>query len=133
MEENIKREYELTIIVGDAAVKKDIDKFLATPSYEAEVIGKEPAGLFQLSYPIKKQVPATMLVYYLRLLPEKIAQIKKDLSLQPYILRSMIVVREVVEEKSSVAPTNDSATPIKKPGVEISSTEELAKTLEELQ
>jgi len=134
MEEQVKREYELVAIINDAAVENDIDRLLATSTYEAEVANKEPAKLLQLAYPIKKQTPATLLVYHLKLFPEKVAQLKKDLSLQPHVLRAMITIKQQVPEKKAVVTFPDeSADSTKKQSVEISSTEELEKTLKELE
>lgn len=133
MEDKTTKEYELAVMVDDSAAEKDIDDFLASPVLGAEIIGKEPARLLQLAYPIKKQTSATLLVYYLKLPPENAARIKKDLTFQPHVLRSMIIAKQAVEKKAAAPAISEASVFAGKPSAEISSTEELAKTLKELE
>lgn len=133
MENEITKEYELAVLVDDGMAEKGLDEFLAGPDYGAEIISKDPARLTQLAYPIKKRTAATLLVYYLKLPPENVARIRKDLTFQPYVLRSLIIAKQAAEKKAAAPSGDEAPASAGKLGVEISSTEELAKTLEELE
>lgn len=134
MEESAKKEYELAVVINDAATEKNLDEFLSTSAYGIEITGKEPARMLQLAYPIKKQTAATLMVYYLLISSDKISQFKKDLSFQTYVLRSMVSVKQAVDanETKSDNVEKQNSDEAKKTNSEISSTEELAKKLEEL-
>lgn len=128
MDDESKKEYELAILADSEAAEPEIDKFLSDPSFGAEVIGKEAAGPVQLAYPIKKHSSAALIVYYLRMPPEGAVKLKNGLAFQATVLRSLLITPPI--KRVNVRKKPDL---VKKAGPEMSSTEELAKTLEQLQ
>ncbi len=138
MEEGIKKEYELAILIDAESAEADIDKLLSDKDLSAEVFHKDPARLMTLAYPIKKHTAGVLLIYQLSLLTENVDKLEKGLRFQPHVLRSMIVTppikkssfrRDRVEE-AAVAGRKES---VRSLSPEISSNELLTKTLETLE
>ncbi|MFH1759217.1 MAG: 30S ribosomal protein S6 [Patescibacteria group bacterium] len=131
MEENIKKEYELAVLVDSETAEAEIEKLLSV-AVEAEILVKSPVELINLAYSIKKQNSATLLVYQLSIAPNKIDQLKKELSFQPRVLRFLLTVPLAKNDRRQKTDS------FKKPAavtdnVGISSNELLAKTLEKLE
>lgn len=131
MDDDIKREYELAILADSEVAEKDIDKFLNDKSFEAEIIGRETVDMVQLAYPIKKHSSAALFVYYIKTLPEGAVKIKNGLVFQANVLRSLLITPPI--RRANIKKRSDSSSDSKKTSSEVSSTEELAKTLERLQ
>ena len=130
MDDDVKREYELAIIADSEIAEKDIERFLSDKSFDTEIIGRETVEMVQLAYPIKKHSSAALFVYYLKTLPENAVKIKNGLAFQANVLRFLLVTPPVKRSDNRKRPDSSES---KKIGSEISSTEELAKTLEQLQ
>lgn len=153
-EEVITKEYELAALVTNEAVEAELDNLLKDipGGGSVEVCEKQPARAVVLAYPIKKHSSATLLVYILKADPSVIENVKKALGFKEGVLRSMIVtppikkidlVKEVKNEvkKNSKARVSSLEKEVsvsqddemkRRLNPEISSTEELAKTLEKL-
>lgn len=114
------REYELTYLVSDDVLEKDLktitDRVAGIVSDDGgKVTKEEPWGRRKLTYPIQKQTFATYVTLWLELPKEKIADIEHELRVHPQIIRHLIVVkiakndpsREGEAEAQSLAVTKE--------------------------
>lgn len=131
MEDDLKKEYELAVLVNDETAEAAINESLS--GGDVEIINKEPAKMLHLAYPIKKHNSATLFVYQFRAVPDKIDKIKESLRFQPNILRTLLITSPVKELRPEAVATAIVPTSPKPSGSEISSNELLTKTLEKLE
>ncbi|OIN89177.1 30S ribosomal protein S6 [Candidatus Berkelbacteria bacterium CG_4_9_14_0_2_um_filter_42_30] len=111
------REYELTYLVSDEVLEKDLDKVTEKVTGIIENEGgkakKEEAwGRRKLTYPIKKQNFATYVTVWFELPKEKIADIEHELRVHPQIIRHLITLKvekgkELVVSKEDIVDTGD--------------------------
>lgn len=131
MGEVIKKEYELAILVDNEIAEQELTQILEQNG--AKITEKLLAKLVQLAYPIKKQTSATLLVYSFTAETNVIEKINKALKFQKNTLRFMIVtppLTKISQTKKQKEPVKTAAK--KQLGPELSSTEELAKTLQSM-
>lgn len=135
MEEELKKEYELAVLIDSEPAEAEIDKLL-------EFTDKEPARLITLAYPIKKHATAVFIVYRFSVLPEAISKLEGALRFHPHVLRSMIItppIKKFAYQKRAreTEVVHSSPLAVKEPqrslSPEISSNELLTKTLEKLE
>src|SRR3990172_7152720 len=92
------REYELTYLVSDEVLEKDLkkitDRVAGMISDQGGKVNKEEAwGRRKLTYPIKKQSFASYVTVWFELPKEKIVDIEHELRVHPQIIRHLIVVK----------------------------------------
>lgn len=101
------REYELTYLVSDEVLEKDLkkitDRVVGIISDVGGKVSKEEAwGRRKLTYPIKKQNFATYVSVWFELPKEKIVDIEHEFRVHPQIIRHLIVVKVAKGEKLAV-------------------------------
>jgi len=137
MDENIKKEYEVSCLLKTPDQSAEVEKILTTE--EAEVFHRGEIKEIKLAYPIKKQTTAYFCFYYFRALPESVEKINKNLFLLNSILRFLIIKSPVIKAKPSYRlQDTDQKTPfLEAPLPEVSlpkvlSNESLEKKIEEI-
>ena len=90
MEElNNKKAYEMSFV---AAVEEDAGRLSeALKKAGAEIISESPITRIPLSYPIEKRGEAYFGFFHFNIEPKEIAQIERQLRVQPVVLRFLIV------------------------------------------
>lgn len=98
------RKYELTYLVSDEIPESDLNKVTGKVSgFVKELGGKTTKediwGRRKLAYPIKKQDFATYVTLYFDLPATKAIEFEKDLRLIDGVLRQLMIVKELSNEK----------------------------------
>lgn len=123
------KNYEISFLLLKEEAQAEVEKVLVGAG--AETIYKNPLAQMHLAYPIKKQTSAYFGFMHFKAMPDRIAQIKSELSLKPDVLRFLIVTPPFAlkqPEKKRLAPQ-----PILEvPAAPILSNEELEQKLEEI-
>lgn len=111
------RKYELTYLVSDEVLEKDLktitDRVAGFVADEGGKVSKEEAwGRRKLTYPIKKQTFATYITLWFELPKDKITDIEHELRVHPQIIRHLIVAKiakaeELVVTKEDIVGTED--------------------------
>lgn len=111
------REYELTYLVSDDVLEKDLkaitDRVAGVVADEGGKVSKEESwGRRKLTYPIKKQNFATYITIWFELPKEKINDLEHELRVHPQIIRHLIVAKiakgkELVVTKEDVIDAED--------------------------
>ena len=101
------RKYELTYLVSDEIPESDLNKVTGKVSgFVKELGGKTTKediwGRRKLAYPIKKQDFATYVTLYFDLPATKAIEFEKDLRLIDGVLRQLMIVKELSNEKLSL-------------------------------
>ncbi|MBU3918540.1 30S ribosomal protein S6 [Patescibacteria group bacterium] len=101
----LMNDYELTCLISSALEEKERNKAieeikaLITDS-EGEIINLSPSKEVDLGYPIKDEVKAYMLIVDLKIVGEKIEEIKKSLNEKKGLLRFFLIKREAQKIKA---------------------------------
>ena len=111
------REYELTYLVSDDILEKDLNKVTGKISgiisAEGGKVSKEEVwGRRKLTYPINKQNFATYVTVWFEVEKEKIVEIEHELRVDPQIIRHLITVKiakseELTVTKEDIVETKD--------------------------
>lgn len=138
------KEYEVTFLGLDEAACREVGGVLADLGWQ--VLNTGALRQVELSYPIKKHKMAVLAYFQFQALPEKINELKDQLSLRANILRFLIVtppIKKVVERprfvpsenqfrNQDVKPMEKVEERVNKPAPEILSNELLEQKLEEI-
>lgn len=98
------RQYELTYLVSDKVAESDLNKITGkvggfVVDAEGKVLKEEIWKRRKLAYPINKQEFATYVTLNFEVLADKVREIEHDLKITPQIIRHLLILREMGEEK----------------------------------
>ncbi len=90
------RKYEFLLIIKpnlDSEVqKKFVEEF--EKRIDGNIVNKEEWGKRALAYPIKKELEAYYILYYIEADPEKVISTREWMNIKKELLRSMVLVHE---------------------------------------
>lgn len=92
------REYELAFLLNTEEAVKAVEGVLTSSG--AEIVSIGPLRTINLAYPIKKQETAFWGFLTFRVLPEKLAEIKKALHFLPQLLRFLLITPPVAVQET---------------------------------
>lgn len=110
------KEYEVTFLGLDEAACQEVGGVLS--SLGMQVLTTGALRQVELAYPIKKHKTAVLAHYQFQALPEKIKELKDQLSFKANVLRFLIVtppIKKVVERPRFVPSENQFRNPTNKP------------------
>ncbi len=98
------RQYELTYLVSDKVAESDLNKITGkvggfVVDAEGKVLKEEIWKRRKLAYPINKQEFATYVTLNFEIAAEKVREMEHDLKITSQIIRHLLILREMGEEK----------------------------------
>ena len=121
--------YEISYLVKDSAGEQEVLKVLN--QNQAEILRQGALSEIKLAYPIKKHQSAQFGFIQFASVPEGVAQIKSALSLNPLVLRVLVIsISKPTETQKPVARKPEPE--IKEAPSNVLSNEALEKRLEEI-
>lgn len=101
------RQYELTYLVSDEVLEKDLNKITGKVSEIISAAGgkvqkEEIWGRRKLSYPIQKQNFANYVTLWVELEGEKVAEINHELQVLTGVIRHLLIIKTAGSEKITV-------------------------------
>ena len=88
-----KRDYEIAFLLKNPESEKELAAVLSKNG--ADFLYQKPAAELKLAYPIEKHVSAWFGFYHFKINPENVKLIKGELTLNPNVLRSLIITPPV--------------------------------------